>query len=149
MQQGYITLRFSWWMVSFPGFLTMAVTVWPCCSAWLTRYCPVCPVAPSTATFILRLWHTEFSQGWLIDNVLNGLPSQINCWKDPSLFCKFKCKKWLLRCNKEAFCKKLWLVIWRILRLKCSWLHSSHWSNRNTNLKRWNHVDWTIHTIWQ
>lgn len=91
--QCYITLRLSWCTVSFPGFLTTAVTMWPCCSAWLTRYCPVCPVAPSTAIFILTLWRTELSQGWLTDNVFNALTAQANSKEVPSLFRSSSVKK--------------------------------------------------------
>lgn len=58
----YVTLRLSWCTAIFPGFLTTAVTMWPCCSAWLTRCCPVCPVAPSTVIFIFRLQHRWLNQ---------------------------------------------------------------------------------------
>lgn len=69
-----VTLRRAWWMVSLAGFLTMAVTVWPCCSAWLTRNCPVWPVAPNTAIFILRLWRTGLTQRSFTDLTAGKFP---------------------------------------------------------------------------
>lgn len=105
--KGYcdVTLRLSWCTVIFPGFLTTAVTMWPCCSAWLTRCWPVCPVAPRTVIFILRLWSRRSDQTHNSD--LWYFYSQ----EVPSLFTHFSIKKRLMQCNEKIVAKNSRLVI--------------------------------------
>lgn len=140
----YITLRLSWCTLSFPRFLTMAVTMWPCCNAWLTRYCPVCPVAPSTVIFILTQSSAEADEQttcWMLR------PLKLTAQEFPP-FRKFKCKIWLLRCNKEALSKTFRSVIWQIVCLKCRLI--KHWITVctlvtdpvSTHEKSLNHVQW-------